>query len=586
MIKRILFALALLATPASAQTFPTSTFGSVTTSKTGGTSGNVTAAGPINTTSASGYQLNGLNALRLTTSSNEQALFIGPYSGASYPSGGIFVVGVGPNTFQSLNVDAPENVAIGQNAGIGATTSSGNVLIGISAGAGLLTTGNALAAGNDAMRNSLNGGIALGSGVLTDGTGSGNIGIGPLVLAGSASTITIGGVFTTSDVMKFTFSTSNGCNGSSIVTNCTTGAPVTVSYTVPAGATASSVAAALVSPLSSTGINYTLGDGSNEGAADLFQLRFSVAEGANPTVLKGSYPARWNVAITYSCTGTCGETATIGAGFTGNSNIVVGNSSFQNELLSTASNNLIIGNNIGGYNTTTATYNVILGNQAAQNITTGQFNVGEGWQVLNACTGCGRNVVLGSKAGFGITTGSTNVVIGDQVLAGQTCVTSGGSNIEIGAGACVPSPTNNNQMSIANAIWGLNNSGTGTTVSTGQVGVMTPAPNSTFTIGDAAGTATYGSHIGVLQTTAPVVSACGTSPSLSSTASDTHGTVTEGTTSTGCVVTFNKSYATAPDCVVTSPTGSALTSYSVTTTALTLVNASASGNKYTYMCVQ
>jgi hypothetical protein len=586
MIKRILFALTLLAAPASAQTYPTPTFGSVTTSTQGGASGNVTAAGPINTTSASGYQIGGLNALRLSTSVNEQALFIGPYSGASYPSGGNFVTAIGTNTFQSLNVTSPESVAIGQNAGIGATTSSGNVLIGISAGAGLLTNGDSVVIGVDAMRDSSGSGIAIGSGVLGDGTGAGNIGIGPLALAGAASTITIGGTFTTGDVMRFTLSTSNACNGSSIVINCTTNAPVTVSYTVPSGATASSVAAALASPLSSTGINYTLGDGSGESQKDLFGVNFSVYDAANPTVLKGHYPARWNISIGYSCTGTCGETATIGAGFTGSSNIVMGYGSFQNEILSTASNNLIIGNNIGGANTTTATYNVILGSQAAQNITTGNFNVGEGWQVLNACTNCSRNVAIGGKAGFGITSGTTNVIIGDQVVAGQTCITGGSSNIELGQGACVPSPTSNNQMSIANAIWGLNNSGTGATGSTGQIGVMTPAPNATFTIGDGAGAATYGSHIGVLQTTAPVLSACGTSPSLSVTASDTHGTITQGATATGCVVTFNKAYATAPDCVVTSPTGSALISYSVTTTALTMVNASASGNKYSYMCMQ
>jgi hypothetical protein len=47
MIKRILFALTLLATPASAQTYPTPTFGSVTTSKTGGTSGNVSYVGAL-----------------------------------------------------------------------------------------------------------------------------------------------------------------------------------------------------------------------------------------------------------------------------------------------------------------------------------------------------------------------------------------------------------------------------------------------------------------------------------------------------------------------------------------------------------
>lgn len=86
--------------------------------------------------------------------------------------------------------------------------------------------------------------------------------------------------------------------------------------------------------------------------------------------------------------------------------------------------------------------------------------------------------------------------------------------------------------------------------------------------------------------TNPTLSACGGTPSVNTQATDAKGTITEGTTATGCVATFATAYATAPDCVVSSPSGSAFTSYSVSTTALTIVNASASGNKYSYVCVQ
>ena len=86
--------------------------------------------------------------------------------------------------------------------------------------------------------------------------------------------------------------------------------------------------------------------------------------------------------------------------------------------------------------------------------------------------------------------------------------------------------------------------------------------------------------------TSSALSGCGTTPAISGTATDFKGTITEGTTATGCVLTFSSAYATAPDCTVTSPTGSTLTSYTVTTTTLTLVNVSATGNKYTYHCIQ
>jgi Pectate lyase superfamily protein len=85
---------------------------------------------------------------------------------------------------------------------------------------------------------------------------------------------------------------------------------------------------------------------------------------------------------------------------------------------------------------------------------------------------------------------------------------------------------------------------------------------------------------------APVLTGCGASPAISTTATDVHGTITEGAAATGCVATFAVAFATAPDCVVTSPTGSALTSYAVSATALTVVNASATGDRFAYHCVQ
>lgn len=102
---------------------------------------------------------------------------------------------------------------------------------------------------------------------------------------------------------------------------------------------------------------------------------------------------------------------------------------------------------------------------------------------------------------------------------------------------------------------------------------------------DTSKNATFQAHIGV-SAAAPTLSACGTGPTLNSNASDDHATVTEGTTATGCTITFAAAYGAAPDCIVTSPTGSALTSYSTSTTALTLVNASASGDKFSYICMQ
>ena len=68
---------------------------------------------------------------------------------------------------------------------------------------------------------------------------------------------------------------------------------------------------------------------------------------------------------------------------------------------------------------------------------------------------------------------------------------------------------------------------------------------------------------------------------------DTHGHVTEGSSaSTGCVVTFQNAYSAAPECVVTPETGSitAIFSYSISATAITVTDSSFSSDVFDYQC--
>ena len=82
----------------------------------------------------------------------------------------------------------------------------------------------------------------------------------------------------------------------------------------------------------------------------------------------------------------------------------------------------------------------------------------------------------------------------------------------------------------------------------------------------------------------PVLTACGGgSPAV--VGSDLAGTVTVGTTATGCVITFSKAFSVAPSCIVgwaTAPL--AAMSWSTTTAALTVVQTSASSNVINYIC--
>lgn len=82
---------------------------------------------------------------------------------------------------------------------------------------------------------------------------------------------------------------------------------------------------------------------------------------------------------------------------------------------------------------------------------------------------------------------------------------------------------------------------------------------------------------------APALTSCGTTPAIKGT--DIAGTVTAGTTATGCVITFNVPYPFAPHCAVTwRATPLASQSYAVSATAITLTQTSASNNVIDYHC--
>ena len=84
--------------------------------------------------------------------------------------------------------------------------------------------------------------------------------------------------------------------------------------------------------------------------------------------------------------------------------------------------------------------------------------------------------------------------------------------------------------------------------------------------------------------TAPALTSCGTSPAIAG--NDFSGTVTMGTgTPTGCVITFNTAYTTAPHCNVTSQSQLTSFAYSLSTAAITIVQTATSSNKVDYICM-
>lgn len=80
------------------------------------------------------------------------------------------------------------------------------------------------------------------------------------------------------------------------------------------------------------------------------------------------------------------------------------------------------------------------------------------------------------------------------------------------------------------------------------------------------------------------LSSCGGgTPTASGT--DVAGRITEGTTATGCVLTFKATYTSAPYCTCSSETAGVAVTCVATATTLTFSNASASGNVFTFHCI-
>jgi hypothetical protein len=117
--------------------------------------------------------------------------------------------------------------------------------------------------------------------------------------------------------------------------------------------------------------------------------------------------------------------------------------------------------------------NVAIGGQSLFNLTTGDGNIGVGFQAGYDATEGSNNTLIGRLAGENITTSGSNSCFG--AYAGSA-ITSGGGNVSIGLQSDVATATADWQLSIQNIIYGTDNSGTGSTISTGKIGIGVKAP--------------------------------------------------------------------------------------------------------------
>jgi hypothetical protein len=161
-------------------------------------------------------------------------------------------------------------------------------------------------------------------------------------------------------------------------------------------------------------------------------------------------------------------------------------------LITTGDNNTLLGFRAGNSITTggnitaiganagqlvTGNNNTLIGNDAGLAMTTGSGSVAIGDAALNGpVTGIG-NTVVGQNAAQNISSGNHNTILGN---GGGTTITTGSYNLVLGDDCEIATATASNQLSIQNAMYGLANSGTGNTISTGFIGFYQKAPTYQF----------------------------------------------------------------------------------------------------------
>ena len=108
-------------------------------------------------------------------------------------------------------------------------------------------------------------------------------------------------------------------------------------------------------------------------------------------------------------------------------------------------------------NNSLGSQNIAIGRDALYENLSGNNNIGNGYRALFKSIGS-NNIAIGNLAGSNLTDGNNNLIIG-------------GNSIDF------PNPTGSNQLNIGNVIFGNNINGTGTTISTGNIGIGTNSPN-------------------------------------------------------------------------------------------------------------
>jgi hypothetical protein len=189
--------------------------------------------------------------------------------------------------------------------------------------------------------------------------------------------------------------------------------------------------------------------------------------------LQANTTGAYNTALGFSLYGNttgsrnlAGGTYALSANKTGNDNVSLGYFSF--------------GNN------TSATNTVAIGSSAAAGAASynNQGGVAVGYKSgFNFASGSDYNTLLGYQSGYNITTGSNNLILATATSSTSIAnLTTGSQNILIGNNISLPSATASGQLNIGNILFGTGITGTGSTISSGLIGIGTTSPTTALQV--------------------------------------------------------------------------------------------------------